>query len=497
MKSLLTLLLSLPLWLSAQFVAPSSSPPAETSTEAGYTQLSVSYHRPNVRGRVIFGELLPWGEVWRAGANENTLLKADGEFRVGDSTFRAGTYSLYLIPRRSGDWTWVLNRSTQNWGTQGYQDSKDVLRIPARPIRLPERIETLEYRWMNVRPQSVDLVLEWEWYRVSLTISLPTDEQVADRAASFLNPAQDPKEYYAAARYYLDNKLNLQKAKAWMDRWAAQDEEQFGRLRYQALIEYQLGNEAKGKRLMERSLELAKAAKNTHYIRMNEESLREWSRTPESISPDSLLARSIRYHDPEKQWTAKAHLLQLAESRTDGTVRHTRLSLYPATADFDLYQVRGKDKVQLRFLNGTYSFSHQGRTDISDSTRASLHLDEARTLLLRDYYTYLWGLPMKLEDPGTLLQPTVHRVWYDGREMLEMEVHYTPETGKDIWFFLFDPVTYALAGYRFYHAKDGPGTGEYILLEGEATVNQMKLPARRHWYSTADRLYLGTDEILE
>jgi hypothetical protein len=104
---------------------------------------------------------------------------------------------------------------------------------------------------------------------------------------------------------------------------------------------------------------------------------------------------------------------------------------------------------------------------------------------------------MKLRDEGTLIQPTVHKTWYDGREMLELEVHYAPETGVDIWFFYFDPDTYALSGYSFYHEKDGPGTGEYILLEDEVLVGQMKLPAKRHWYYTKNKLYLGTDEIID
>jgi hypothetical protein len=81
--------------------------------------------------------------------------------------------------------------------------------------------------------------------------------------------------------------------------------------------------------------------------------------------------------------------------------------------------------------------------------------------------------------------------------MLELEVHYAPETGKDIWFFYFDLDTYALSGYAFYHEKDGPGTGEYILLEGQASVGKMNLPAKRHWYFTNNKLYLGTDEIID
>lgn len=497
MYRLLLILALFPGFLVAQFVAPAASPAAVNTTTAGYTEFSIAYSRPNIRSRVIFGELLPWGEVWRAGANENTLLTIDGPVTIGDKNIEKGTYSLFLTPKEKGEWTWHLNRVNDSWGTNDYSAARDVVTVSAAPKRLPERIETLEYRWMNVSPQSVNLVLEWEWYRITLPISLPTDDQVADRAALELNPAKDANEYYAAARYYLDNGPNLRKAKAWMDRWAAAGEEQFGRTRYQAIIEYQLGNEAKGRRLMERSLELARAAGNDHYVRMNEQSLRDWTRERVDISPDSLLARSIRYHDPEQNWTERSHLIQLAESRPDGTVRQTRLTFYPNSEDFEMQQTRGKDKIQVRHLNNTYSFSHQGRTEISEEIAQRFRLTEEGARWIRDYYSYLFGLPMKLRDPGTLLQPNVYKVWYDNRELLQLEVHYAPETGKDIWHFYFDPTTYALSGYSFYHEKDGPGTGEYILLEGEATVGSMKLPAKRHWYFTNNRLYLGTDEIIE
>jgi hypothetical protein len=496
MKRLSLLFLLFPLFISAQFVAPAASPVATAETAAGYTNLSINYHRPNVRGRVIFGDLLPWDEVWRAGANENTLLTFDKDVEIGGEKVAAGTYSLYLKPSDTEDWTWILNRATKNWGARGYDVNLDVVRISAKAKKLPERIETLEYRWMNVTPQSADLVFEWEWRRVELPVALSTDAQVVKAVDENLNPAKDPKEYYAAARYYLDNGLDLKQAKKWMDLWAAGDEEQFGRMRYQAIIEYKLGNKKEGRRLMARSLELAKEKNNGHYVLMNEESLKGWTKELVEMSGDSLLAKTIRYHDPKSQWEGKSHLLQLAESRPSGGINQTRLTLYPGKADFDMQQVRGRDKVQMRYLNGTYSFSHQGRTDIPDKDRKRLGLTEDRTLMMRDYYTYLFGLPMKLKDEGTIIKPDVHKVWFNGEELLRLEAHYSPEKGRDVWFFYIDPVTYAMKGYAFYHAKDGPGTGEYIILEEEAVVGKMLLPAERHWYYTKNNLYLGTDEIL-
>jgi hypothetical protein len=495
MYKLTILLALLPFFVGAQFVAPAASPPSINTTEAGYTQLSIKYHRPSVRQRKIFGSLLPWRELWRAGANENTLLTLSGDAKIGGELVPEGAYAVFIIPDNSGGWTWVLNRDTKHWGARGYKRERDLMRIPAGPKRLPERVETLEYRWMNVSPQGADLVMEWEWYRLVLRINLPTDREVNDRAATQLNPAKDPKEYYAIARYYLDNGTP-RKAKAWIDRWASADEEQFGRTRYHAIIEYRNGNEAKAQRLMKRSLELAKEAGNKHYIRMNEQTLKEWTQEPYSLPADSVLNRSIAFHDPEERWMKKSHLLQLAESRPNGTVRHTRLSLFPHTDEFDMQQVRGKEKIQLRYLRNTFAYSVNGTTEVDSATIKRLGLTPKRMMGMRDYYTYLFGLPMKLRDVGTIIDPQIHKVWFHGKELLKMKVAYAPGTGKDVWFFYFDPETFALKAYAFYHEADGPDTGEYILLEGEALIDKMILPAKRHWYLTEEQLFLGTDEIL-
>jgi len=474
-------LLFCPLLLAAQFVAPQASPPAAVSATIGYTKVTVKYHQPAVRGRKIFGELIPWNEPWRAGANDNTLITFDGAVTIGDKDIPAGTYSLYLVPREFDDWTWVLNSATGNWGTKGYNSNLDLVRVPAEAAKLPAREETLGYRFRNIRPDSAQLTLEWGWKRLALTVHAATTPEVTRRADEHLNPAADPKEYYAAARYYLDNDLDLEQAKRWMDRWAAEDEEQFGRMRYQAIIEHELGNNAAARRLMERSLELATKAGNEHYERMNKRSLRGWARSTAKISADSLLARSIRYHDPGGNWNKTSHRLQLAESRPGGSVRHSRLTLYANGQDFDLQQTRGRDKIQLRLLDGTYTFSHQGRTAVADRDRERLGLTPERTELLRDYYGYLYGLPMKLRDPAARIDPAVHEVWFNDQQVLELRVAYPPEQGNDIWLF-----------------KDGngPATGEYVVLKEEALVDKMKLPAERYWYETATNLYLGADEIL-
>ncbi|WP_116126896.1 DUF6503 family protein [Lewinella sp. IMCC34183] len=494
--SLLLLFLH-PLPLRAQFVAPPASQAAVAAVTVGYTDLGIDYHRPSVHGRIVFGELQPFGTVWRAGANENTLLRTSRDVWVDNHRVPAGTYSVYLMPRENAPWTWILNSDTTHWGATAYDPRYDVLRYDAPTARLMERTETLEYRWMDLRHDRATLALEWEWYRVRLPFTLATHAQLAEAAERLLSPATHSDDYYEVARYYLESD-SVARAKEWIDRWAAAAPPQFGRTRRRALIEWELGNESLARSLLDTSLQLARSAGNDHYVRLNEQTLRDWTRTPLPLPADSLLAASIAYHDPESRWLTEPHALRISESRPGGGDRYTRLLLNPGGGPFTVERTGGGGQVTLEIRQDGYAFTADGQSVTDDSLQMALNLTPDRVKVLRDYYGYLWGLPMKLRDPGTLISPTVYQVYYHGQRALEIEVRYRPETGGDVWHFLFDPDTFALIGYRFYHDRDGdgPGTGEYILLEDEVLQDGIRFPARRHWYRTADKLFLGTDTLL-
>jgi len=114
--------------------------------------------------------------------------------------------------------------------------------------------------------------------------------------------------------------------------------------------------------------------------------------------------------------------------------------------------------------------------------------------MYRDYYSYLYGLPMKLRDPGTRISPKVEKRSFHGKEYWVLEVRYEPEVGQDLWYFYFNPDTYALEAYQFYHDKD-KNDGEYILLEGEDRLGGMRLPKIRTWYTNKEEKLLGTDTL--
>ncbi len=491
-------LLLFPLGLNAQLTLPPASAPARVETQVGLTNFTLNYHRPGVKGRTIFGELIPYEEVWRTGANEATLLRFDQEINIKDQLLPAGTYALYTIPRKAADWTLILSSDTTLWGARGYDASKDVLRVDLPVKSLPERIESMEFRWMNITHTGADLALEWENIRLAIPVTLATHDQVKRAIDESFDANTTGSDYYRAARYYLDNNLDLQQAKVWMDRRHNLDGDQFGVMRYHAIIEYELGNRSAAAKIMARSLELAEEAPNPHYVRMNTQTLREWNKEMVPyFSGSQLLEQTIAYHDPQAQWGVLPVTLKLYESRPGGSYRRSEITMDEGHQIFKLAQMRGRDDIYREYNSEGCTFSLNGRTEGFTPEEVRQHrLSCEGAAFFRNYYTYLWGLPMKLRDPGTIIDDNVYRVDFFGQELLEMKVTYSEEVGGDIWYFYFHPETYALSGYRFYHDQ-AANDGEYILLEGEAKIGDLRIPAKRHWYTHGDRQYLGSDEVVE
>jgi len=119
-------------------------------------------------------------------------------------------------------------------------------------------------------------------------------------------------------------------------------------------------------------------------------------------------------------------------------------------------------------------------------------LSKDRAKMYQDYYTYLYGLPMKLKDPGAIIHAKVERRIFKGNAYLVLKATYKKEVGKDTWYFYFNPKTYAMEVYQFFH-DETKNDGEYILLSGEETINRIKIPKKRAWYMNKDDKYLGTD----
>jgi len=210
---------------------------------------------------------------------------------------------------------------------------------------------------------------------------------------------------------------------------------------------------------------------------------------------EEVLTASIGYHDPSGHWGESGVRLTVAESRPDGSTERTELEIDPRSQHFAFRTESAEGLVEGELTGERCVTRVDGSEEISEAKRQELRLSCDRLPWLRNYYSYLWGLPMKLRDPGTIVHPEVAAKIYAERELLEVKVTYREDVGGDTWYFYFDPQSHALAGYRFYHDV-AKGDGEYILLEGEVAGANLRLPSKRAWFTHAEDRYLGTDTLL-
>jgi hypothetical protein len=210
------------------------------------------------------------------------------------------------------------------------------------------------------------------------------------------------------------------------------------------------------------------------------------------LSPNSLVTRSIQFHDPQGKWENTPIELYLLEERPQGTDRHTIIGIDLYHQSFHLDQERENHRIQYQLNDQSVKISLDGQAEFTNEQKARFQLTEERAVKMRDYYTYLYGLPMKLRDPGTIFDPYVRDTVFQDESVWSIRVTYQGEVGSDIWYFYFDKESYALQGYRFYHneaAKDG----EYIVLEGLKDINGIRLPKTRSWYTNHEHRFLGRD----
>ena len=214
----------------------------------------------------------------------------------------------------------------------------------------------------------------------------------------------------------------------------------------------------------------------------------------QQISSSELLQKAIAYHDPENQWhTFKGEFIVVMES-PNRPVRKSKISLDLPRSYFGLEVVRSGKMLNYVLKGDKCSLLLNGRSDFSTEEAEANQLNCERAHLMKNYYTYLYGLPMKLKDPGTKLDPVVNKRSFKGKEYLVLKVTYDQEVGEDTWYFYFDPVSYAMEVYQFFH-DESRNDGEYILLSGEETIQEIRMPKIRAWYYNKDDGYLGTDTL--
>lgn len=212
----------------------------------------------------------------------------------------------------------------------------------------------------------------------------------------------------------------------------------------------------------------------------------------QNLSGDDVLNKAIKYHDPDNLWSTFHGQLSISTETPDKTNRLSEIILNLAAEYFELKTTRDNTTTLQLLHKGNCKLSLNGSEEFSEDEAKSHRLNCNRAKTMKNYYTYLYGLPMKLRDPGTNIDPTVSTKKFKGKEYLVIKVTYDEPVGGDIWYFYFDPVSYAMEVYQFYH-DESKNDGEYILLKGEEKVSGIKMPKTRAWYYNKDDTYLGTD----
>lgn len=194
---------------------PQASPKARVDQRVGLTDFQLEYSSPGVKRRPVWGELVPYGQVWRTGANQATRLTASRDFEIAGKKIKAGTYALYTIPGKAS-WTIVLNSNDKAWGTNDYEQKKDVARVAVKPMSLAEPRERLTFLFSNTTDDSTSLDLEWERMRVRIPIKVDTRTQVMASIKQTEDEAWVPQS--DAAEWLFESGGNLDRALALVDR---------------------------------------------------------------------------------------------------------------------------------------------------------------------------------------------------------------------------------------------------------------------------------------
>ena len=258
--------------VQAQVKMPALSPVQTVKQEFGIGSIEIKYARPAVRGRKIFGNVVPYGELWRTGANAATQIRFTDPVVINGQPLDSGSYVLYTIPNKS-DWEIILNKGLSNWGVDGYKKEEDVLRFTVPVTKMKSSIESLTLQLAAVTPQQCELHLMWD--KTAIIFPITTDVKPKLKAQMEAALQGEKKPYWQAAQFFNEYENDIQKALEYVDKAIEQNKEAYWIWIYKARIQAKQGDKAGALVSSQQSLQLAQKAGNNDYVRMNEELQKE------------------------------------------------------------------------------------------------------------------------------------------------------------------------------------------------------------------------------
>ncbi|AMA48846.1 dihydrolipoamide dehydrogenase [Flavobacterium covae] len=266
------------LFAQAQIKVPQASPKALFTQTVGLTEVEIEYSRPSVKGRIIYGDLVPFGKIWRAGANANTTINFSDDVIINGGTLKKGKYALYVMPKAE-EWEIYFYNDTQNWGTpEKWDETKIALKASSKTEILHKSVETFTIGISNIDFSGANLEFLWEKTSVSLHFEVPTNKIAIASIEKTLN-GPTSGDYFAASQYYYNTNTDFNKALLYINKaYEMNEKKPFWYMRLKSQIQAKLGDYKGAVETAKNSLEGAKLANNLDYIKMNEESIKEWTK---------------------------------------------------------------------------------------------------------------------------------------------------------------------------------------------------------------------------
>lgn len=280
MKKLLVLLtvMLVNYFTEAQIKTPQPSPKATLTQTVGLTEVEINYSRPSTKGRAVFGDLVPFGKLWRTGANENTTISFSEDVTIGGKIVPKGKYALFTTPR-ADNWEIVFYAVTDNWGTpEVWDETKVVLKTTAEVEMMDKNIESFTIGINNLDLNFAILEFYWEKTYVALKFEVPTQKMaLANIEKALAGPSAG--DYFSSAQYLFQSAIDVAKALEYVNKALDMKQEKpFWYLRLKSLIQAKTGDKIGAIETAKLSLSAAEIAKNQDYIKMNKASIEEWSK---------------------------------------------------------------------------------------------------------------------------------------------------------------------------------------------------------------------------
>ena len=258
-----------------QLTVPAPSPDSKLKQTVGLTEVTVKYSRPSMKGRVIFGNLVPFDKIWRTGANARTTISFSDDVTINGQEVKAGSYSIFTKPGMTS-WEVYFYNDGEQFGTPAELDeTKIAAKATAEVYSIPEDVQTFTISIDDLHNNGATLGMMWEKTYVGVPFSVPTADKAVKSIETVL-AGPSGNDYFAAAYYYFTEKKDLSKAKEWIDKAVASNDKAFWMMRQQSLIYAELGDKEGAIAAAKKSLEVAEAAGNADYVKMNKDSLKEW-----------------------------------------------------------------------------------------------------------------------------------------------------------------------------------------------------------------------------